>query len=172
MESKTVAEVAHHVVAVCPETDRDGGTTKCKDPDWHFAVVKCLVCRPDLVNSGERTDSVEHIVSAVTEGSDGSCHDLKERVEMFSLVVVVRDVLVVFGEILGQERSGETLGLDADASLLLDDISVHSSEEVVLCSGHESCRSLPRVLSRRESCFLFHAEGRHSGFWYLPTAGV
>lgn len=53
MESDAVTELAHHVVAVEPETDGDGGTTVGEDPD------------------GDGGGLGEDLLSAVPDGEDG-----------------------------------------------------------------------------------------------------
>lgn len=35
MQSKSVSKIFHDIVAPCGETDDDGETAVCEDPDWH-----------------------------------------------------------------------------------------------------------------------------------------
>ena len=57
VQGDAVTELAHHVVAVEPETDRDSGTTVCESPDGHGGLSGHLVGGPDEVDGGERADS-------------------------------------------------------------------------------------------------------------------
>jgi len=70
------------------------------------------------------------------EGSDGRSEDLKERVEIFRLVIVVRSMSV--------DRSEVTREFAALAEMLLgNNVAVHATEEVVLADFEEVAGCVP-----------------------------
>lgn len=89
MESNLVTERAHDVVAVCPETDDDTGTTECEDPEWDGDLGADLGGGPDEVNGGVGADGVGDVVGAVGERGGRGSEDLEERVGILGTVVVV-----------------------------------------------------------------------------------
>lgn len=54
MQCETITEIAHDIVTICPETDRDGSTTVYEDPDWDGRLGCQGSGAPDEVDSGQR----------------------------------------------------------------------------------------------------------------------
>lgn len=110
VQRDAVAELAHHVVAVEPETDGDGGAAVGEDPDRDVGLLVDLVgALPDDVDGGEGADGAENvlvwvafekwgvaggdllgdIVGAVGERGGAGSEDLEEGVGVLSLVIEV-----------------------------------------------------------------------------------
>lgn len=64
MERDAVAELAHHVVAVEPETDGEGGAAVGEDPDRDVGGLLELIFAgdPDGVDGGEGPDGAEGLL--------------------------------------------------------------------------------------------------------------
>lgn len=130
MKRDAVAEIAHQIVAIRPQTYADGSTTEDEHPDWHFGVFGGGVGAPDLVDGGQRAHGVGDVVGAVRERRCGCCHDLEERVEVFDFEVVVFDDGVLFLEVLADEQALQEFGLvSAAVGLLGDDVDHDAAEE-------------------------------------------
>lgn len=59
MQRDAVAEHAHHVVAVEPETDGEGGAAVGEDPDGDRGLGGDCVGGPDEVDGGQGSDGAE-----------------------------------------------------------------------------------------------------------------
>ncbi len=59
VQRDAVSEVAHDVVAVCPQTDDDRGATEGQNPGRHRRLRANLSGAPDEIDGRERTDSTE-----------------------------------------------------------------------------------------------------------------
>lgn len=72
------------------KADNKHTSAKCQRPNWNG----CFRSReftgvPNMEDNGERTDSIGDIISAMGEGGNASGEDLKEGVEMLSVVGVL-----------------------------------------------------------------------------------
>ena len=114
VQRDAVAELAHHVVAVEPETDGDGGAAVGEDPDGDVGGLLDLVgALPDDVDGGEGADGVGDVVGAVREGGGRGGQDLEEGVGVLGLVVVVGGGVVDGLQVTDKDRRlGRLVGYD------------------------------------------------------------
>lgn len=89
MEGQAVTQVAHDVVTISPETNDNTGSTVGKDPDRNRRLLCDGTRIPDQKDGGKRTDGVRYVIGTVSEGRGGSGENLKEGVQMLSLVIKV-----------------------------------------------------------------------------------
>lgn len=118
LQGEAIAQVAHDVVAVGPDTDDEHGTAKDENPDGdlRLALGRERAVVPDLEDGGVRADGVGDVVGTVGEGGGGGGHDLQEAVHVLGLVVEVGGVGVDLVEVAGELAVG-ALGVD---DLLVD----------------------------------------------------
>jgi hypothetical protein len=139
VQGDLVTERTHDVVAVCPETDDNGGATEGENPEGNRDFAGYFAGGPDEVDGGIGANGVGDIVGTVGEGGGGGSHDLQERVCVFGAVVVVLagcvDLLYVAGE--------EIL-----LALVVDDILVYTVEESVLGPPEGDRRGVPCTWGR------------------------
>jgi hypothetical protein len=62
VESESVAEVFHDVVAPCCESDDDCEAAEGEDPDWDGDGGGYCVCLPDEEDCGEGSDCVGNVI--------------------------------------------------------------------------------------------------------------
>lgn len=129
MKGNAVTEVAHEVVSVCPETDGDGGTTEDENPDRYLRLAAGLTSVPDLVYGGHRAHGVRDVVRTVSERGSSGGHDLKERVKVLRLEVVVLDDGVLLLEVLSDQQALDELRLVGTTPGLLGDNVDHDTAE-------------------------------------------
>ena len=110
----------NHVVTVCGETDDNHGTTKGQHPDRsRGAGAGRKSSLPDVVDGSERTNGIGDIVGTVGERLGATGHDLKERVEVLSIIRVLLGVRV---------HLKSSIGILAFTSLSCVDVDVGTVE--------------------------------------------
>lgn len=153
VQRDAVAQVAHEVVAVRPETDGDGGTSEHQDPDGHGRVLAGGVGLPDVVDGGQRAHGVGDVVGAVGERRGGGGHDLQEGKEVLDFGVVVHDARVLVLEVLAYQKTLKELGLAGRSTLLLVDDVHHDAAEEEPFDGVEDLHGLvPLALGGSRGC--------------------
>ncbi|GAO47292.1 hypothetical protein G7K_1501-t1 [Saitoella complicata NRRL Y-17804] len=124
VRGETVSEVTHDVVTVGRETDNDGGTTERENPDGDIGLgARNNTTLPNLVDNDKGTDSVGDIISTVSERRGTSRQNLQERVEVLSLVIILRSTSVHLSD-----ANGTLVTSVLGTSLLVDDVHLHTTE--------------------------------------------
>jgi hypothetical protein len=139
VQSDLVTERAHNVVAICPETNDDTGTTECEDPERHGDLGANLRSRPDKVDGSIRTDGVGNVVGTVSKGSSRCSKHLEERVGVLGAVVVVLPSCMNLFDVAGQE---------VPVLLLVDDVLLDTVESGVLDPVPSDGGSVPQTRGR------------------------
>ena len=82
MQGDLVAERAHNVVTVRPETDDNTGTTKGENPSGDRNLGADLTSLPDKVDGSVGTDGIRDVVGTVGKRGGSGSEDLEEGVSV------------------------------------------------------------------------------------------
>lgn len=141
MVGNLVAHDLHDVVAVCDETNRNGGREDGKLPDRDGSVLgRGLAVHPGVVNHRPRSDRVTNIVGAVSKRCSASSENLDKRVDVLDLVGVLLRVGI-------DTLHANTFGSSVDTGLSGVDVVVETVEKTDGDHGGDTFEESHNVLA-------------------------